>query len=275
MAGWTQVQRPTQGSTMTRLASAHVLVAGGSDGIGFATARLCHRRGARVSILGRRAAQLDLARRQVPPLATARGDVTDAASLRSAVDHLTAVNGACDVVVACAGGAVPGYVEQLDLDTFRAQMDLNYLGTVNTVQAVLPGMLAEGRGHLVLVSSLAGLIGVFGYAAYAPSKFAVRGLGLTLDAELRQRGITVSIVYPPDTRTPGLEQENRTKPPETVRLSEGIPPVSADRVARAVVRGIERDRLTITADRQTAIIAWLTDLHGPVVRAAMRRALRR
>jgi 3-dehydrosphinganine reductase len=136
-------------------------------------------------------------------------------------------------------------------------------------------MLARGSGHLVLVSSLAGLIGVFGYGAYAPAKFAVRGLGLTLDAELRHRGIAVSIVYPPDTRTAGFEQENLTKPPETIRLSGGIPPVSADRVAAAVVRGIERDRLTITADRQTAVIACLADLHWPVVRAAMRRTLRR
>jgi 3-dehydrosphinganine reductase len=123
---------------MTRLAGAHVLVAGGSDGIGFATAGLCQRRGARVSILGRRVEQLDLARRRVRALATARGDVTDAGSLRSAVDELTGVNGSCDVVVACAGGAVPGYVEQLDIDTFRAQVELNHLGTVNTVQAVPP-----------------------------------------------------------------------------------------------------------------------------------------
>lgn len=246
----------------------------GSDGIGFATAQLCHRRGARVSILGRRTKQLDVARRQVPQLETTCGDVTDVRSLAEAVDRLTAVNGDCDVVVACAGGAIPGYVERLEVDTFRQQMELNYLGTVNTVQAVLPRMLARGRGHLVLVSSLAGLIGVFGYGAYTPAKFAVRGLGLTLDAELRHRGISVSIVYPPDTRTTGFEQENRTKPPETVRLSASVPPISAASVAAAMVRGIERDRLTITADRQTAVIGRLADLHGPLVRAVMRRALR-
>lgn len=154
------------------------------------------------------------------------------------------------------------------------QMDVNYLGAVHAVQAVAPSMLERGAGHLVLLSSVAGLVGVFGYGAYAPAKFAVRGLGHTLDAELGSRGVRVSVVYPLDTETPGFERENRTKPPETVRVSGAVRPVSAARVADAIVDGIERGRLTITADRQTAVLARLADLHGPVVRAVMRRLVR-
>ncbi|MEX1163112.1 MAG: SDR family oxidoreductase [Nitriliruptor sp.] len=260
---------------MTKLAGAHAVITGGSEGIGLATARACLRRGTRVSVIARGPDKLAAVGRAEPDIATASGDVTDPDALQPAIAAVTEVHGACDVIIACAGGARPGYVEQLDADTFREQVELNYLGVVHTVQAVLPSMLERGRGHLVLVSSVAGLFGVFGYGAYAPAKYAVRGFGHTLDAELRHRGITVSIVYPPDTRTPGFEQENRTKPPETVRVSGAIEPVAPEQVAAAIVRGIERDRLTITADRQSAVLARLADLHGPIVRATMRRMLRR
>lgn len=260
---------------MTRLAGSHVVVTGGSQGIGFATARRCLRRGARVSVIGRSSQKLASARELEPRLSVGSADVTDPDALGAMITSLSEVNGPCDVVVACAGGAIPGYIEQLDAATFREQMDLNYFGTLHTVQAVLPTMLARRRGHLVLVSSVAGLLGVFGYGAYAPAKFAVRGLGHTLDAELRDRGIVVSVAYPPDTRTPGFDRENLSKPPETVRVSGGIEPVSAGKVATRIVRGIERDRLTITADWQSAIFARMSDLHGPFVRAAMRSMLRR
>jgi 3-dehydrosphinganine reductase len=83
-----------------------------------------------------------------------------------------------------------------------------------------------------------------------------------------------SIVYPPDTDTPGFHQENLTKPPETARISAGIAPLPAEQVAEAIVRGIERDRLHVTAEWQGSIIARLADVHGPPLRAAMRWRLR-
>ncbi|MEX2501462.1 MAG: hypothetical protein WD336_03720, partial [Trueperaceae bacterium] len=83
-----------------------------------------------------------------------------------------------------------------------------------------------------------------------------------------------SIVYPPDTDTPGFARENLTKPAETVRQSAGMAPVSPDRVARAIVRGIERDRMHVTADWQSRALARLADLHGPMLRATLRRRLR-
>lgn len=260
---------------MTSLSGTHVIVTGGSQGIGLATAGRCLRRGARVSLVGRSGAKLAAAREALGAgVATAAADVTDPDALRDAMAELVGVHGSCGVVVASAGGAEPGYVTELDRDVFRRQMDLNYLGALHTVRAVLPGMLDRGGGHVVLLSSVAGLIGVFGYGAYTPAKFAVRGLGLALDAELRDRGIRVSIVYPPDTETPGFDQENLSKPPETARISAAVRPVSAERVADAIVAGIEKDRLTVTADRQTAVMARLADLHGPLVRHVMRRMLR-
>src|SRR5439155_4233469 len=153
-------------------------------------------------------------------------------------------------------------------------MEVDYFGTLHAVRAVVPSMIERQRGHLVAISSTAGLIGVFGYTAYAPAKFAVRGLAETLRPELAPFGIVVACAYPPDTRTPGFDAENALKPPETERISAAIKPRQADVVARAIVGGIEKDRLVITADVQTAALARAGRLRGPYVPRTMDRQLR-
>ncbi len=121
------------------------------------------------------------------------------------------VHGPVDVLLTSAGGAHPGYFGELDDAVFRAQMDVDYFGTLHAVRAVVPSMTERGRGHLVLVSSTAALVGVFGYSAYAPAKYAVRGLAETLRPELAPAGIVVACAYPPDTRTPGLRRRERAE----------------------------------------------------------------
>jgi 3-dehydrosphinganine reductase len=266
---------------MTRLADAHAIVTGGSSGMGLATARLLAARGARVSLVardeGRLAAAADAIRVGGAPadVATAAADVTDAEALAAAFAALTSCFGACDVLVTSAGSAHPGYFEALDADVFREQMDVDYFGTLHAVRAVVPSMIERRRGHVVMVSSTAGIIGVFGYSAYAPAKFAVRGLAETLRAELAPYGVVVACAYPPDTITPGFERENSLKPPETARISAAIKPRAAEHVARAIVRGIERDHLVISADFQTAALARAAGLLAPFVRSSMDRDVRR
>jgi 3-dehydrosphinganine reductase len=253
-----------------------VLITGGSSGIGLATAALAARGGARVSLVARDPRKLEDAAVQVGRgTVTASADVTDATAVAAAVAAATAEHGPVDVLVTAAGLAHPGYFAELDDDVFREQMDVDYFGTLHAVRAVVPAMVARGRGHLVLVSSTAGLVGVFGYSAYAPAKYAVRGLAETLRPELVHHGVTVSCVYPPDTLTPGFEAENALKPPETVKISEAIKPRDAGHVARAIVKGIEKDRLVITADTQTAALARAAGLLGPYVRATMDRTVRK
>ena len=92
----------------------------------------------------------------------------------------------------------------------------------------------------------------------------MRGLSETLRPELAPYGIVVSCAYPPDTDTPGLARENEQKPPETERISAAIAPRGADAVAQAIVRGIEADRVVITADLQTAALARGGRLARPV-----------
>jgi 3-dehydrosphinganine reductase len=266
---------------MTELRGAHVLVTGGSSGIGLALAGLVAGRGATVTILARDRARLDAAVQEVAASAagatvgTASADVTDPPALGAAVDRAVAARGPVDVVVTSAGGAHPGYFEQLDDAVFRDQMELDYFGTLHTLRAVVPSMMRRRRGHVVTVASTAALVGVFGYSAYAPAKYAVRGLTETLRGELAPHGIVVACAYPPDTDTPGLARENEHKPIETARISAAIRPRSAVVVATAIVRGIERDRLVITADAQTAALARAAGIVAPYVRWSTDRTVRR
>jgi 3-dehydrosphinganine reductase len=136
-------------------------------------------------------------------------------------------------------------------------------------------MIDRGHGHLMLVSSAAGIVGVYGYSAYAPAKFAVRGLAETLRAELKPHGIVVGCAYPPNTDTPGLETENRTKPEATATFEGTIKTRSPEAVARSIVRGIERDRLVVTSDPSTSMLVRASGLVGPYVRRSMDRHVRK
>ena len=256
-----------------------MLVTGGSSGIGLETARLAADRGAKVSLIARRADVLDQAAAQLRDaggqVAAAAADVADAAQVGTAVSALTAALGPVDVVVCSAGQARPGYFEQLDPDLFHQMMDVNYFGTVNVVRAVVPSMIERRRGSIVGVSSAAGLVGVFGYTAYAPTKFAVRGFLESLRGELVPYGIHVGCSFPPDTDTPQLADENQYKPKETKAISGTIKPLSAERVATSIVEGIEKERFLIIPDASTKGLAKIAGLAPGLVSRVMDRSVRK
>jgi 3-dehydrosphinganine reductase len=253
-----------------------VIVTGGSEGIGLATAQAAARKGAKVSLIARRADVLAAAAGTIDGACQfAAADVTDAGALAAAIDDLVERQGPCDVLVCCAGYALPGYFEELPIDEFERHVRVNYLGAVHAIRAVTPAMRTRRSGHVLVTSSTAGIVGVFGYSAYSPTKFAVRGLAEVLRAELVRDRIRVGIIYPPDTQTPGFDRENLTKPPETAALSEAISPISAEKMADRIISGIERDRFQIFADPTTALLARTSGLIGPVVRRQFDRTARR
>ena len=248
----------------------HALITGGSSGIGLAVAAQLVSDGWNLSLIARRGDRLAEARgvlrtnhgaadRQILPLSA---DVSDMAAMESAAAAAIDAYGPPDLVVTSAGVARPGYFDSLPIDVFRTAMDVNYLGTVHTIKAVLPAMRQHGGGRVVMVSSGAGLIGLFGYTAYAPSKFAVRGLAESLRGELARDGIGVSIVYPPDTDTPQLVEENRYKPPETKRITAQARTWSPDDVARVILDGVRRNRFAITPGWEMWALSRLHSLIG-------------
>jgi 3-dehydrosphinganine reductase len=238
---------------------AHVLVTGGSSGIGRAFCRQVGSRGAAVSVLALDDDDLAATATELRTLGvralTVPVDVTDAAAVADAVRRAEEAQGPCEALLTSAGVAHPGYFEQLDESVFRWMIEVDYFGTLHAMRAVVPPMMARGHGSVVGISSTAGLVGVFGYSAYGPAKFAVRGLLEVLRMELLPHGIHVGCVCPPDTETPQLAYENQFKPAETRAISGAIKPYSADRVAASIVAGMEHGRFLISPDWQTRVLA--------------------
>eukprot|EP00173_Palmaria_palmata_P003880 Plantae.Rhodophyta-Palmaria_palmata.ctg4311.p1 GENE.Plantae.Rhodophyta-Palmaria_palmata.ctg4311~~Plantae.Rhodophyta-Palmaria_palmata.ctg4311.p1 ORF type:complete len:331 (+),score=50.81 Plantae.Rhodophyta-Palmaria_palmata.ctg4311:52-993(+) len=222
----------------------HVIVTGASSGIGRCVALRLASAGAKLTLIARTAGRLsdaaDDARAVQPlgcsaPIISLPCDCSDAA----AVDEAFASIDAVDVLVNCAGGAVGGYFEDLTAEVAEAQMRGNYFSQLYPTRAVFKLMKESGEGgHLVLTSSVAGLVGVFGYSAYAPAKYALRGLGEVLYYEGRSHGIEFTICYPPDTDTPGYAKEQLTMPEEALAISKSAGVFAPDKVAEALLLGV-------------------------------------
>lgn len=251
----------------------HALITGGSSGIGRATAERLVARGMDLTLIARRAdllaetaGALEPHRRRADQrILTRTADVADRPAVEAAMFDAIDRLGPPELLITSAGIAEPGYFADVPLETFERTMAVNYFGTLYCVRAALPAMRARGRGRVVLVSSGAGLIGLFGYTPYAPSKFALRGLAESLRGELKRDGIGVSIVYPPDTDTPQLAAESRTKPPETKRITGTARTWSAEAVADCIVHGVKARRFAICPGWEMAALNRLHSLINPLL----------
>ncbi len=249
----------------------HVIVTGGSSGIGLALVRRVAALGARVSVIALDDADMARLREAPPagahPLHLAPADVADRGQVRAAIASCRERHGPTDVLVTCAGVVHPGYFDELPDAVFERDMAIDYFGTLWCIRAALPDMLERGRGTIVCISSFAGLVGVFGMGAYCPPKYAVRGLCETLRVELKPRGIHVACVFPTDVDTPGLAAEIPQHPPEQDAMQGKIRPMSPEVVVDAILDGIARRRTRIYPGRWTWLLArlangapWVADL---------------
>ncbi len=178
-----------------------VWLVGASSGIGEATASALHALGAMVIVSARNAQALQVFQQQHPGTVALPLDVTDARAVRAAAERLHAV-GPLDCVVYCAGhyNAMRGFAMQLP-DMLR-HVDVNYHGALYVLDAVLPAMLANGKGHISLVGSVAGYRGLPNSLAYGPTKAALINLAETLYLDLKDKGIGVSLINPGFVQTP-------------------------------------------------------------------------
>lgn len=221
-----------------------VAITGATAGIGRATARQLVAHGARVALGGRRADRLEA-------LVAELGDehaVAVAMDVRSPADNHRLVAAAVerwarlDSVVANAGiGLYGGILDHTD-EQLETMMDTNYAGTVWTIRAALPPMLEAGGGDVVIVSSVAGFRGGPDEAVYAGTKHAQVGLAGSLDRELRERGVRVTLVCPAGTATEFAVGSGRTE--DDPRFADWL---TADDVAAAVVTTLRQPRTLRTA----------------------------
>jgi len=263
-----------------RLAGQTAIVCGGSQGIGLSTAAEIVRRGGSVAVVARGSGTLKQAAARLLTMAQDSRQFVDAipadaVNQEDVGPKLEAVieeHGAPDYLINAVGYARPDYASNLRLEDYQRQMEFNYFGQLIPTLVVLPHLLEARRGHIAFVSSMMGYFGIIGYAAYAPSKFALVGLAEVLRHEFRPSGLRVSVLYPPDTDTRGFALENATKPPETHALSADIKVAQPDDVARQFVDGIMRGKFHILPSG--AGMAWRLQRYAPqLVRAYTDRAL--
>ena len=251
----------------------HAIVTGGSSGIGKAVAKLLAQQGAHLSLIARDRQKLAAARQEImaaisnstQQVSVFVADVAERQTIFTAIERAIAELGAPELLITSAGMAHPGYFEQIPLEIFEQTMAVNYFGTLYSIKAALPAMLERGRGRIVSISSGAGLIGIYGYSAYCPSKFALRGLVEYLRGELKPKGIDITIVYPPDTDTPQLAAENKIKPFETKQITATAKTWTAQAVAEQILQGIERQKLAIAPGVELTLLKQFHSLLAPLI----------
>ncbi|HVJ20000.1 MAG TPA: SDR family oxidoreductase [Polyangiaceae bacterium] len=260
-----------------------VLVTGGSSGIGLELARALVREGASVCIAARDEARLQSAVRELsaaaaPPASAPCSvvmDVTSPEAIAAGVDAALAKLGGLDMLINNAGYALPGYIDELGDDAYVDMMAVNYFGPMRLARACLPHFIAQGGGRIVNLTSMLGFMGTFGYSAYCASKYALSGFTEALRQDVLPFGVRVHLCYPPTTLTPGLERENRDKPPEAWAIegkSRAFPP---EQVARAVLSGVRKGRFHILVGLDSWFI-WLTQRLAPwLVRFVTDRVLKK
>lgn len=253
------------------------LITGGSSGIGLALARRLAWEGADVWLLARHRDALQSSLESLPTRPESRhglleADVSNWEQVQYVVERFLHEAGIPDLLINSAGWVAPGYAVELVLDQYRQMMDVNYFGTVHMVKACLPSMLQRGSGHIVNIASAAAFVTGPGYAAYSPSKYAVRAFSDVLRAEMKPHGLKVSVVFPPDTDTPQLAYEKSHKAAELLQFQEeaGIGPflfgvMSADDVAADILKGICQDRYIILPGTGNAVLYRLVGHLGKLV----------
>ena len=205
------------------------IISGGSQGLGLSVAKECVRRGmARVVIMARDVDKLTAAKELLEKekgdsstaIEAVSVDISDYAAVEKAAEEICGgLNKSEDhatYLFQCAGFARPGYFMEIPVPVFEQHVKTNQLGSIYVVRAFLPYIR---KGNICLISSMAGLIGIFGYTTYVPTKFALRGFAEVLHVELTCKPITVQVAYPPDMETPGYDEENKTKPKECFYIS--------------------------------------------------------
>jgi len=251
----------------------HAIITGGSSGIGKAVARLLAEQGVNISLIARDRHKLEQAREEISTVTvnsqqkilTFMADVAAQESISTAIQQAIATLGTPELLITSAGMAHPGYFSQIPLEIFEQTMAVNYFGTLYSIRAALPGMLERKKGRIVMISSGAGLIGIYGYSAYCPSKFALRGLAESLRGELKPQGIGVTIVYPPDTDTPQLAAENKIKPLETQKITATAKTWSAAAVAAEIVGGVAQNKFAIAPGTELTILNRFHSLLSPLL----------
>ena len=233
------------------------LITGAASGIGRATAVAAAREGAELFLTDIQGEALQAAADEIRAaggtVSLARpADVSDYDSVVALAEEIHGAHGSMDVVMNIAGISTWGSVDRLTHEHWRRQVDVNLMGPIHVIECFVPPMIETGRGgHLVNVSSSAGLFGFPWHAAYSAAKFGLRGISEVLRFDLRRHGIGVTLVCPGAVATPlagtvqivGVDREN----PRVRKLVERFErrAKSPEQAAASILSGVKRGRYMV------------------------------
>ncbi len=181
-----------------------VLITGAASGIGRQLAFTLASEGAKIAGLDRQGEALERLTAELKGGVVASGvaDVTDLSAVRSVVSQLEGELGPTDLMIASAGIGIETPAETFRAEDFAAQIQVNLIGVINSIDAVLPGMIERKRGHLAALSSIASYRGLPHMGGYCASKAGLNSLFDALRIELRRFRIAVTTICPAWVRTP-------------------------------------------------------------------------
>lgn len=257
------------------------LITGAASGIGRAAALALARRGVRLFLTDINLAGLE----ETAAMVRDRGGVVGAAGalditrydqVRAFSDEILAQCGAVDIVMNIAGIAVWGLPDRLSIDHWRKVIEANLMGPINVIQCLVPAMMASGKGgHLVNVSSAAGLLALPLHAPYSASKFGLRGLSEVLRYDLKRYGIGVSVICPGAVETPlkgtveiaGIDMRHEKVIEMKKRFSRRA--VTPERVAEVILRAVERNSYLGFTSADIRFLYWCKRKLYPLYHLAM------
>ncbi|MEV0336186.1 SDR family oxidoreductase [Nocardia sp. NPDC050717] len=253
---------------MTKFDGKTCLITGAASGLGRATAFAAAAKGAALVLTDITADALDATATELRAAGATvhlahAADVSDHSAVVGLAAHTFEAVGHVDIVMNVAGIATWGTVDKLSHQQWRRTVDINLMGPIHVIEEFLPPMIAAGRGgHLVNVSSAAGLFGLPWHAPYSATKFGLRGVSEVLRFDLRRHKIGVSLVCPGAMATPmvdsvdiaGVDRDNAA-----LQKAMGLflrHAVTPEQAATAVVKGVERNRYWVYTSRDIQLAHW-------------------
>jgi len=268
---------------LASFAGSHCLITGAASGIGRATGEAAARRGAIVHLTDLDATGLAAT---VAGIERAGGrvgvrraiDLRDHEAVLALATEVADAHGSVDAVMNIAGYSIWGPIDRLEHADWEQMIEVNLVGPISVLEAFVPAMIASGRGgHIVNVSSAAGLFGLPWHAAYSASKFGLRGVSEVLRFDLRPHGIGVSLVCPGGVRTPlvqrvkiaGVDRDAPKVRQLVARFERHA--VSPEAVATRILDGVEKNRYLVFTSADVRAGYYLQRFCPPLYELVMRR----
>jgi 3-dehydrosphinganine reductase len=254
------------------LDGAHVVVTGGSSGIGLSLAIELAKKGSHVTILARGKDKLIEAQKLVEKVRKRQNqnitqfsvDVSDYKAVDEAITQSARINNdRIDILICSAGITNVTRFMETDIEKISHVTNINYHGCMYCTRSVIPFMKKQNHGRIIYVASVLGLMGFPGYACYSPTKFAIRGLAESLQNEFAPWNIYFSVSCPANVDTPMFEEEEKLKPPETKKLEQGKIPSKPDAVACDIIKSLSSWRFLIPSDLDSFLVSIVSAGFGP------------